>query len=275
METYLLPNYQLSCMELLQSLVVSQYGLRHLEQAYLQPEHKWGHRLIALIEFIPVIGQIAMLVERIAFQVLQSSSSKNNFRLRNEWLFHGSQRECIGLAHPERVLRILDRIDRCKERGIGFNRNKVTGSIDGGVCTAMALDFAESFFSLRKIHVEIGQHSSDIFLNRIRDVGRKFAESSEEMRIRQAAFNTIEARADGPGIDIGRNKIQSLANLHHFRIDHTSQEIQINRADYQRSVEEEVSKLPDGLYLLRTILPSRNEKLEVHGHSMIYVKGRQ
>ncbi len=37
-------------------------------------------------------------------------------------------------------------------------------------------------------------------------------------------------------------------------------------------MKEQVALLSDGLYLLRTIKPANNEKLEEHGHSMVYVK---
>lgn len=284
MTDYLLPDYKLSCSELLQSLLVSEYGLRHLKQANLQPERRWGHRLIALIEFVPVLGQIAMLIEWIVFKALQVSPPKVlidsppkpvDLTPKNIKLFNGSQTGAIGTARPDRVLRVLDRLEAQKESGIEFNRRKVTGNIEGGVCSAMALDFADSFFKLKNLHVQTGQHSPEIFLNAIRDLGRQFASSSEEMRIRQAAFNTIEVRGGAAGIDVARNKVQSLANLHNFRIDHVSREIQMERADRRRAVSEEVSQLPDGLYLLRTIEPSYNERLEVAGHSMIYVKNRQ
>ncbi len=284
MTDYLLPDYNLSCSKLLQSLIVSEYGLRHLEQANLQPEQRWGHRLIALIEFVPVLGQIAMLIEWIVFKALVDSAPKvlddsppkrEDPIPRNIKLFDGSQEGAAGTARPDQVLRVLERLEAQKESGIEFNRRKVTGNIEGGVCSAMALDFADSFFKLRNLHVKTGQYSPDVFLNCIRNLGRQFAASSEAMRIRQAAFNTIEVRSDAPGIDVARNKVQSLANLHNFRIDHSSREIQMRRVDHRSAVSEEVSQLPDGLYLLRTIEPSNNERLEVAGHSMIYVKNRQ
>lgn len=265
MRTYLLPDYKLSCLELLQSFIVPEYGLRHLEQANLQSEHKMGHRLIALIEFVPVLGQIAMLIEWIAFKVFA----------KEELLFYGSQEGANGFALADRVLRIVGLLDRWKENGVEFNRDKVTGHIEGGTCSAMALDFAEWYFNLRKRHIKTGYCSTDTFLNCIRNLGERFAASSEEMRIRQAAFNTIEVRRDVTGIDTARNKIQSLANLHAFKVDHSSHEIQVDQAGHERVVKEEISKLSNGLYLLRTILPSDNEKLEVLGHSMIYVKDQQ
>lgn len=268
MDDYLLPNYQLSCFELLQSLIVSEYGLRHLEQARINEGCRWGHRMVALVQFVPVLGQLVMLVEWVVSRLLDRKKM-------NELLFEGSQNGCNGIAERERVLQVVDRVDRLREQGVFFNRSKITGSVEGGVCSAMSMDFAGAFFKLRKVNVNVGQSSSDFFLKSILDLGAQFAQSSEEMRIRQAAFNTIEVRRDAPSVDVSRSKVQSLANFYGFKINHASDEIVVNSVISNRILDEEVSKLPDGLYLLRTIQPSNNERLERCGHSMIYFKERQ
>ncbi len=272
MDSYLLPNYQLSCIELLQSLVVSEYGLRHLSEANQRPERMWGHRLIALVEFIPVLGQLAMIVEWIVSQILRDPLDLSQ---RNEWLFRGSQNGCQGPAPQDRVLRVVEQIDRICPAGIYFNRNKAIGRVEGGACTAMAFDFADAFFKMRKVHVKTSPHLPDAFLNGIRGLGRQFESSSEQSRIRQAAFNTIEVRGVLAGTDIAKNKVQALANLHGFKVDHSSSEIAVNQMGSEQAVNAAVAGLPDGLYLLRTIKPINNERLEEHGHSMIYVKEQQ
>ncbi|MBS0604593.1 MAG: hypothetical protein JSS60_06095 [Verrucomicrobia bacterium] len=269
MENYFLPDYKLSCLEMAQSLLVSEYGLRHLAQADLSPEYQWGHRVIALIQFIPVVGQIAMLVEWIAAQAFKE------VRERNEMLFLGTQIGAVGPAPIDRVLPVLANLHRRKERGIEFNPAKITGHVEGGTCTSMALDFADFFFKLRKVHVKTGGQSSEPFLNAIRQLGRRFARSSEQMRIRQAAYNTIEVTPGAPGIDFARNKVQSLVSDYGFRIDHASREIDVEPGLQDRAIEREVSDLPNGLYFLRTIKPSANERLEENGHSLIYVKEGQ
>ncbi len=274
MRDWFLPNYHLSCLELLQSVFVSEYGLRHLRQADLHPDRKWEHRLIAVIEFVPLLGQIAMLIEWVAFQILLDQGSLGNMP-RKELLFKGTQIQSEGWLNPERASRLVDYLNQRRESGIVFNQSRITPFINGGTCTAMSLDFAEEFFKLRKVHVMIGKHSDDLFLNSIRDLGQRFAESSEEMRTRQAAFNAIEVISHPPGMDVAKNKVQSLVNLHGFKVDHSSCEIQVDRADYERTLKEEESKLPDGLYLLRTVKPFNNVREELHGHSMIYVKNQK
>lgn len=272
MDSYLLLNYQLSCVELLQSLIVSEYGLRHLAQANVQPERMWGHRLIALIEFIPVLGQLAMIVDWVVSHIFRGPLDLSQ---RSEWLFYGTQDGGRGLAPKDRVLRVVDQIDRIRPTGIYFNRNKAIGSVEGGACTAMALDFADAFFKTRKVHVKTSSYLPDSFLNCIRGLWREFAASSAESRIRQAAFNTIEVRGAPAGTDVAKNKIQALANLPGFKVDHSSSEIAVNQAGSKQAVDAAVAELPDGLYLLRTIKPINNERLEEHGHSMIYVKEQQ
>lgn len=269
-----LSNYNLSCLEVLQSILISEYGLRHLRQAAIQPERQWEHRLIAVIEFVPLLGQIAMLIEWVTFQILYQDSLANF--PRKELLFKGSQAQAEGqLLNTEKVFRLVEDLNQRREPGILFNPSSITQIIAGGVCTAMSLDFAEKFLKLRKVHLMTDEYSNDLFLSSIRNLGQRFAQCSEEMRTWQMAFNTIEVTSNPPGIDIGKNKIQSLVNLHGFKVDYASREIPVDREDYERTLKEEESKLPNGLYLLRTIRPFNNVREEWHGHSMIYVKNQK
>ena len=274
MRDYFIKDYHLTCPEILQSIVVSEYGLRHLKQAELRPEHAWGHRLIASINFIPIIGQLAMLIEWIVYQIFVSIYV-GEARSTNKLLFKGTQLGCDGSVNLERVARLVDELNRRRANGIIFNPQKITPTSRRGVCSAMALDFAEHFFKLKHLYAISGLPASDRFLHAISALGQRFAQSNQEMRERQAAFNTIEILPNAQGIDKTRNKVQSLANLHHFKIDHASNEIQLDQADYERTLQDEVSNLPDGVYLLRTLKPFNNAKEEWEGHSMIYVKDSQ
>ncbi len=226
MSSYFLPDYRLTRFEVLQSLVVSEYGLRHLKQAEADPQRKWGHRLIALIEFIPVIGQLAMAIEWVAYQILGKNTvhTRPGKPIREGLLFEGSQIGASGPAPRQSTLAVLEHLQRFNERGIQFNPTKVSGTVEGGVCSAMALDFADAFLKLRK-----GQGSSEHFLQEIRQLQPRFAASSEAMRIRQAAFNTIEVRGDVPGVDFARGKMQALANLHGFKIDGASAQVNVGK----------------------------------------------
>ncbi len=207
MNSYFLPDYRLTRFEVLQSLVVSEYGLRHLKQAEADPQRKWGHRLISLIEFIPVIGQLAMAIEWVAYQILGKNTvhTRPGKPIREGLLFEGSQIGASGPAPRQSTLAVLEHLQRFNERGIQFNPLKVSGDVKGGVCSAMALDFADAFLKLRK-----GQGSSEHFLQKVRELQPRFAASSEAMRIRQAAFNTIEVRGDVSGVDFARGRCRRL-----------------------------------------------------------------
>lgn len=269
MESYYLSNYELSCLEIVQSLFVSEYGLRHLEQAKLDSERAWGHYTIALIQFVPVIGQIAMIIEWIAFKALGSHVRNSDAPIK-EWLFKGTQEGCYGHVSQNKAASVFTRLFQNRERGVTFNPAKITDYLQGGACTAMGFGFADEVSRLKAQRCSKTQ-----FLNGVRSLRQQFKNCSEEMRVRQAAFNTIEVQGNTSDMDIARNKVQSLANLHNYKIDHTSQEIRVGNGDCSAAVRDEMAQMPDGLYLLRSVKPANNEKLEECGHSWIYFKDQQ
>lgn len=61
-------KYHMHCHEALLAPLVSPYALRHAYLAQSSTQWKcWGHRLIAAIEFIPIIGLLASAIERIVY----------------------------------------------------------------------------------------------------------------------------------------------------------------------------------------------------------------
>lgn len=70
-----LNNYNLTKCEVIQSIVISEYGLRHLEQARQSTKCSWGHRIIGVIELFPIIGAIVSLIEAIVVRCLKHFSS--------------------------------------------------------------------------------------------------------------------------------------------------------------------------------------------------------
>jgi hypothetical protein len=321
---YLLSDYSLSKKEIVQSFFISTYGRRHLDEAKKNPHCHWGHRLIALIEFCPVIGQIATLIERITAKIWRSRS-KNHVQLTPnrvaisvsiatppkpiptispyplgppsakepgrpippsptapiatqkpsvaQLIVRGSQYGCNGKVPRDKVAQVFRKIHANREPGVTFNPAKIDGNIKDGTCTAMALDFIKNYFEARKVTHLSSSSSPDLFVNCIRSFGHKYADSSEEMKITQAAFNTIEEDKNRPTTDFKRAKIQSLANFHDLAIDISSNEINYSIQPLcSQQLREEVNKLPQGVYLLRTIEPMDNERKEKHGHSLVYIK---
>jgi hypothetical protein len=52
-----------------------------------------------------------------------------------------------------------------------------------------------------------------------------------------------------------------------------SHEIVQSRGDAPSKFKEQIQKLPEGVYLLRALNNSDNEKLENFGHSLVFFKG--
>lgn len=67
-------GYHLSCTQALQSSLLSPFAQRHLDLANASQAtctQRWGHRVIAAIQFIPVVGLLASLIERIVCLVFR------------------------------------------------------------------------------------------------------------------------------------------------------------------------------------------------------------
>lgn len=186
---------------------------------------------------------------------------------RETWLFRGTQNNCSGVTPVDKVKEVFDKLNKKKECGIDFNKNKITGSVEGGTCTAMSLEFVDSLLKIKKNSPKCVNDKSKF--NNILSLQEKFKQSSEEMRIRQAAYNTIEV-IKGDYIDYSKNKMQSLLNFHDFKINYCSNEI--NTETRKEEFAKTVHELPKGTYILRVIKPNENEKLEEHGHTLVYVK---
>lgn len=254
MKNYLLNDYKLSPLELLQSVFVSEYGLRHLAQAKLHPQQKWGHRIIAMIELCPLIGIIASLIEALFADRV--------------WLFKGTQISAQGNVSIEKAEVIRAKLaSQSSPLGIHFNKSKIVDQLVGGTCSAMALQFVDRYFQIKK-----SCEGSEQILKQIAAIGIQFSASSAEMRDRQAAYNTIEVVKSSEERDFSKNKMQSLANDHNLSIKFSSNEMDVEKLDTEQSLQNDVDALPEGAYLVRIIKPANNEKLEEHGHSLIYIR---
>jgi serine/threonine protein phosphatase PrpC len=73
-------GYAINWYDVLPGFIHSPYAIRHLELANSSEtprSHRLGHRLIAALEFIPVLGFLASLIERIVIAVFNAFSEKN------------------------------------------------------------------------------------------------------------------------------------------------------------------------------------------------------
>jgi hypothetical protein len=262
-KNYLLNDYNLSSFQLVHSVFVSEYGLRHWSESIIYPERKWGHRIIAAIEFIPLVGLVATIIEAIVAKIFCSQEKPSQDQ---PWIFRGDQ--VISCPVDQAKVEVIRaRLDRCKPPGIRFNPEKIGHAIDqpveaggstSGVCTAMSLEFLAQYFKL-KTKDDIAQ------------LGPFFAHGSCEFTHQQLAYNTIEVDRQIL-TDYTKAKIQALANFHSFRISHASPEIDVTQLQNEAALSRMIDSLPPGSYLLRTIQPLQNERLEQWGHSMVYIK---
>lgn len=67
MNLYRLENYHLSPKEFVQSFFVSEIGLRHYQEAEKKAKNWLGHKVIAIIELIPIFGFLGSLIEKVIF----------------------------------------------------------------------------------------------------------------------------------------------------------------------------------------------------------------
>ncbi|MBA3723101.1 MAG: hypothetical protein H0W88_11975 [Parachlamydiaceae bacterium] len=276
MNNYLLNNYNLSARETLQTIFISEYGLRHLEQSTIQSPYQMGHRIIAIIELCPFAGLVATVIEGIVAKlipmIIQHFYSLFLQNQKKEWLFNGSQIGCYGSVPYSKVEAVWKKLVCHRELGIDFNKEKIVSYLDGGACTAMAFEFMCAYLKLKKVSINSSKSYTKTMQSYLERVGTTFSTCSEEMRIRQAAYNTIEVRKFEAEIDYSKNKIQSLANFHDLKIDFSSQEIDLNTINSDKELNVGIAKLPEGAFMVRILKPANNEKLEEHGHTLIYIK---
>lgn len=251
MYRYFLKNYSLSNQELLQSIVVSHYGLRHWNQAKEEPQCKWGHRFLGIVELCPFVGLIVTIAEAaiVNYMLPQNINQK-------KFLFKGSQEDCDGAIDSEASRKIAETLNGGVE-GIYFDATKVEDTV-GGTCTAMSLAFLQSYFT--------ENDSSESCIARLIKLGENFKTSSYEMRTRQAAYNTIRVV---PGTENAlQKKVQALALHLGFQMAYASAEVFFG----SQETDSIMANLPQGAFLIRMIKPTQNEKLEEHGHSLVYIK---
>lgn len=270
MNKYLLDNYCLSGGQFARSLLISEYGLRHLERADAKPKYAFGHRLLAAIEIIPVIGLIISIAE-LLFRAIYLA-----FRpviQPNSWIFYGTQARCNGTYGADKALDTVSRLNKSAVAGVHFNATKLTGRVEGGTCTAMALKFVRKYLQVKK-RVDL---SPQRLLEKMRRKGAYFEKSSLAFRATQAALNTIEI--DVSLQDPSRSKLESLIRWKGLQVSWSSPCYLLNNQGCFVQGESPLGELArkiegfaEGIYFIRAIEPATNEKLEAHGHTLVFIK---
>lgn len=263
MGSVLLRDGNLNCGEIITSLFLSEYAMRHLKEAKKSPHGKWGHRIVAVLQFCPVVGLIATWIEFILIKV------KN---IKPVWIARGDQSDCDGSVSLAKTNQICSFLNTVAPPTILFDPSKISSEINGGTCSAMSLDFAATYFKLRKKHREEGEKNPKRLLSQIKTATTRFQASGEDFRVVQQAFNAITVVPGEEGSDIPRDKIEALSSYYHLMVLNGSDQLDMNAKGTTKKIQRMIDSLPFGVYVLRMLQPLDNEKQEKHGHTMIYVK---
>lgn len=179
-----------------------------------------------------------------------------------------SQEGCCGNISAKIMTVVRQKLQEKAPAGISFDSalyNKHASVI--GTCTAMSLEFASTYFSLRTEFKNMSP-ASESFIDRIRLLKDKFETSSEEIRSRQFAYSCIKVDRTVK-MDVTRAKVESCINYHDFGTDYCSKEVDLTTD--KNLLQQEINALPQGVYFIRMLKPADNHKLEARAHSMIYV----
>lgn len=246
-----------------------------------QNKPNWGHRLVSAIKSLPIVGLIPTLVDKLIknCRALRPSPPSQPPTLKKagsigpKWLFVGTQQGKSGSVSKKVVDDLRIQLDIRHPPGIRFSPNKVVDCLEGGTCSSMTLEFLDSYFKEKADQSKLGDSSVEGMIKRIQNLSDKFLCSSEKRRDLQAAFNTIVVEnIPGGTVDYSRNKVQSLANFHDLEIDYCSRELDLTTVKSEKDIADLISELPKGAFFIRIIQPANNDKLEVQGHSLAYIK---
>lgn len=231
MSNYLLSDYSLSGWEALQSIFVSEIGLRHLDRSWQDPAFSGGNKAIACIELIPVLGFLVSLVEAGVAHFFQHSEKPT-------FIFRSTQERCDRTIPLEKAREILSRLKQLRPKGIDFS-DEPTDSTSRGTCAAMSVSFIQDYNLLKR------QKTPEISRLRLR-----FAASSEEMRALQAAFDAIKIDPTEQPVDITRALMESLARFRNLTVSDASSEIDLRTAGSLTELRGALSQMKDGTYLI-------------------------
>jgi hypothetical protein len=144
-----------------------------------------------------------------------------------------------------------------------------------GTCSAMALDFLARYITCVKNEPNLENR-----LEILRGFNPYYHFNTNTFTSRQAAFNTVtielEARENLELLDpdvIKELKMHSLANYHDIELRAATPTINRNVvAATPGSLKSIIDDLPNGEYIIRSISPNNNHKLESFGHTTILIK---
>lgn len=196
----------------------------------------------------------------------QPAPARANPIVRVQNIKQGSQANASGSAPVEKVRQAIGILNYRRPRGVKFNLNNLTGNLQGGACSAMAVAFLKQFIA-RQAQNPAG--AQDI----IKSIPNKLTgASSENMRVIQAAYNQIERDPENVADDFERAKIDALLGYRNLDTSFRGEPIVMTQGQAKEQFIQQIAAMADGAFMLRLNLPSNNVKGEECGHSMVLIK---
>lgn len=175
-------------------------------------------------------------------------------------LFHSSSQSAIGPVSMNHAKSVRQQLEKLSPAGIAFKESDIKNHLEGGFCTAISLSFLDSFLKMSTpLAPTVGQLEN-----------MSFQINPEILRNRQAAFNSITVDASIVK-DPSLSKMQALVNFNSLNISWFSKEMDLHLIDGSE-FNSILKAAPEGEFVLRIITPADNAKLELHGHTLIYIK---
>ncbi len=212
-----------------------------------------------------LVDRVVALVHAIALRLFQWMEQIKECLLGSSsyvQIIQGSQDGCYGGCNLDRVKEVFARLIANRAYGVTFDERHLSPQLSGGACSSMALEFIDQYLNQQ---VRIAANP----VSELQSLGAAFRTCSDELRIRQAAFNAICSHPHEVSLDFKRDKVAALLGFHQRQIVYSSDEVVLSDANDR--VGQIFRNLPRGVFVIRAIDPCVNHKGEFHGHSMALI----
>ncbi|MCH9633793.1 MAG: hypothetical protein S4CHLAM7_05260 [Chlamydiae bacterium] len=197
------------------------------------------------------------------FSAFPSFTKKEEKIKETKWLKNASSKNGHGEINMDYAKDCLKKIQKAASPGVSFHADRLEKVCYGGTCSTQSLNFIEKFLSSKE----------NDFHEKVIESADQCVESSLILRTEQAALNTIIKDPSIPSEDFSKAKVESILGLKSYNISYASEPINDNLSKdlTYKAFEERVTKLPEGIYFVRMLRPTDNEKEEIYGHSVVFL----
>ncbi len=172
----------------------------------------------------------------------------------------------------KKIVEILNKKTIEITKVIDFKEDLIVKRLEGGSCSSIV--FQISLVALRCLKsTNEAPKLREIVKNSVNDINKSSKSGRQSIRNIQAAFNTISINTAEKVDKISQEKIKALVTYFDLKIvDSTEECLILETEEDKNSFSETINKLQNGVYLIRVIKKADNHKLEVQGHSTLYIK---